>query len=61
MATLTKEQAKAVVTKADLDRLEKLIEAELLRADLSNRSIPTIIVRGVELSLFDVLELLGTV
>lgn len=61
MTTLTKDQAKAFVTKDDLDQLEKLIEAEMLQADLVGRPIPTIIVRGVELSLFDILELLGTV
>lgn len=57
---ISKEEAKALLTKSDLDRLMKLMEAEMLHADISERPIPFIIVRGQRVSLFDVLDLLGT-
>ena len=60
MTIISKAEAKALLTKADLDRLMKLMEAEMLLADISQRPIPYIIVRGQKISLFDVLDLLGT-
>jgi hypothetical protein len=60
MTIISKAEAKALLTKSDLDRLMKLMEAEMLRADVSSRPIPFIVVRGQMVSLFDVLDLLGT-
>lgn len=61
MTMLTKEEAKAFLSKTDLDRLMQLAEDGMLRADVGVDPAPMIIVRGAELSLLDVLELLGAV
>jgi hypothetical protein len=60
MTIISKAEAKTLLTKSDLERLMKLMEAQMLRADASTRPIPFIVIRGQKVSLFDVLDLLGT-
>jgi hypothetical protein len=57
---LSREQAKAFLTKDDLEKLEGLISATRLQAIIDEGRSPYITVRGKYVRLFDALELMGT-
>lgn len=59
---LSRDEARAFLTKADLDSLDRLAAAERLEAIIGEgRPSPYIVVRGKYILLFDALELMGTV
>ena len=62
MATpiLTRDQATAFLTKADLQKLEGLISETRLKALIDEGRSPYIEVRGKYVPLFTALELMGT-
>ena len=61
MKLLTREEAKAHLTKSDLQKLERQITERVLRAMVDHDvSDPYIIVRGQMVPFFIVLELIGT-
>jgi len=57
MPVMSRKEAEAFLTRKDLDRLMKLVEAEQLAGTAT--AVPTITFRGKEIRLFDVIELLG--
>lgn len=60
MATkvLTFDEAKALLTKSDLQKLEAGIASETLIADVID-GVPTIVVRKQPIPLFTIMELIG--
>jgi hypothetical protein len=59
-AILSKAEAKAFLTRADLEKLEQSVEAGTLKATITVDQTPCIEVRGKIVRLFDVLELIGS-
>lgn len=57
---LSRDEAKAFLTKADLEKLEGLISNTRLQAMLDEGRSPYIVVRQKYIRLFDALELMGT-
>lgn len=57
---LTQAEAKAFLTKADLEKLEGLVTETKLQALMDEGRSPYISVRGKFVRLFDALELMGT-
>lgn len=57
---LTQVEAKAFLTKADLEKLEGLVTETKLQALMDEGRSPYISVRGKFVRLFDALELMGT-
>jgi hypothetical protein len=59
MTILTKSEAQAFLTKDDLAKIERDIEKQKFAATLGSAT-PVVVVRGKEISFFDILELIGT-
>lgn len=57
---LTSIEAKAFLTRADLEMLEEQARKAQLRAIVTDQPAPYLTVRGKYIQLFDVLQLLGT-
>jgi hypothetical protein len=57
---LSRDEARAFLTKADLEKLEGLITQTRLQAIIDEGRSPYITVRGKYVRLFDALELMGT-
>lgn len=57
---LSRDEAKAFLTKADLEKLEGSVSESKLQAMLDEGRSPYIVVRQKYIRLFDALELMGT-
>lgn len=57
---LSRDEAKAFLTKADLEKLEGFVSESKLQALMDEGRSPYIVVRQKYIRLFDALELMGT-
>jgi hypothetical protein len=57
---LSRDEAKAFLTKADLEKLEGYVTESKLQALMDEGRSPYIVVRNKYIRLFDALELMGT-